>query len=79
MANKTWNYTVAYQDPEDVKTKTPAKRGELYWNCKATTVNRALSIVKKELAEEHQVEARELIILDIVRDDSTLVAEWAAE
>ena len=76
MANKTWDYLVSYQDPEDVKTKTPAKRGELEMECRATTVARALSIAKKELSEEHGVPTRELIILDVVRYDSPLVDEW---
>jgi hypothetical protein len=77
MANKTWDYVVSYQDPKDVKTKTPAKRGELDFECKATTAARALSIAKRELSSQHKVPARDLIILDVVRWDTPLVDEWA--
>lgn len=78
MANKTWDYLVSYIDPEDLSTKTPAKRGELEFECKATTVGRALTMAKKYIIETHSLDgARDVVIVDVVREASPLVAEWA--
>lgn len=78
MANKTWSYLVCYVDPDDLLTKTPAKRGELELDpIKATSVQRAVSIAKKTVMETHNLDSvRDVIVLDIVREESPLVAEW---
>lgn len=64
---------MVYQDPKDIANGvTPAKRGELDYECSATTVPRALSIAKKAISEAHEVPARDLVILDVVREKSPL-------
>lgn len=78
MPNKRWEYVVVYQDPKDIASGvTPAKRKECEFECGATTAARALSIAKKDLAAQHKIPATSLIILDIVRNDTPLVSEWA--
>ncbi len=76
MANKTWDYIVSYIDPADVRTKTPAQRGECEFTCKATTVGRALTMAKKHIIAEHDAETSDIVIVDVVRELTPLVAEW---
>lgn len=67
MANKTWDYTVTYQSPEDAD-KTPAQRGEESITVEATTAKRAISKALKEIVDEWEgVEAKDLVLLDVVR------------
>lgn len=78
MANKKWSFIVSFCNPEDIaKGVTPAKRREEEFVVDATTVPRALSIAKKHVAGEWAVEAKDVVFLDVVREDSPLVAEWA--
>lgn len=69
MANKTWKYTVTYQNPEDAEL-TPAKRGEESVQIEATTGPRAISKAKTAILDEWEgLEARDLVILDAVRTE----------
>lgn len=78
MANKKWSYIVAYVDPADLDTKTPAQRGEIEFLVDATSVPRAVSIAKKIISGEHPgITAGQIVIVDVVREKSPLVAEWA--
>jgi hypothetical protein len=66
MANKTWDYTVTVQHPDDFD-KTPAQRREVYFSTKATSAPRALSKIKRQVAEEWEMEARYVEVLDACR------------
>lgn len=66
MANKTWEYTVSFQDPEDLDL-TPAKRRERSVTVDATTAGRAISKAVAEILEEWEVEKRHIVILDACR------------
>lgn len=66
MANKTWNYTVVFQHPDDMDS-TPARRRELFLRADATTANRAGSKAKSLILEEWEMQARDIVILDIYR------------
>lgn len=75
MANKTWDFTVVYQNPEDLD-ETPAKRREETINVTATTAKRAISKATAEILDEWEgLEARDLVILDVFRTNKYEAAE----
>ena len=79
MANKKWSYIISYVNPADLDTKTPAQRGEIEFLVDATSVPRAVSIAKKIIVGEHPgITAGQIVIVDVVREKSPLVSEWAA-
>lgn len=81
MANKTWEYTVTFQHPEDYEL-TPAKRRTLKRLTHATSAARAISKIKKEVAADWEMEPRYVEILDAVRTpfatypDGTITSEF---
>lgn len=67
MANKNWNFTVVYQNPEDFEL-TPAKRREEKLIVTSTSAKRALAkAVKDVCAGWDGVEARDVLVLDVYR------------
>lgn len=68
MANKTWNYEVYYVNPEDLEDKTPAQRGEEVVKVQATSVSRAVSKAKKEIADEWEgLDNSQIVIVECRR------------
>jgi len=66
-SNKSWEYTVTYQDPEDAE-KTPAQRREESVSVEATTAARALNKAKTAIVEDWEgLAAKDIVILDVVR------------
>lgn len=77
MANKNWDYVVSYVDPDTLHL-SPGQREELDFSVKATSVPRALSKAKAEIKANHEgIEAGQIVVLDIVREKSPLVKEFA--
>jgi hypothetical protein len=66
MANKTFQYEVHYVNPDDLDL-TPAKRRELSTSVSATSVPRAVSKAKKQILEDWEMEARDLVIVAVFR------------
>jgi hypothetical protein len=79
MANKKWEFLVAYVDPADFG-EVPSKRGEIDVVVSATSVSRALSIARKGFLEEFasiRATARDFLPVECVRTNSPFVATWA--
>lgn len=69
MANKSWDFTVVYQNPEDFE-ETPARRREESRQVTSTTAKRALSKAVREICEEWEgVEAKDVVVLDAFRTE----------
>ena len=66
MANKTWEYVVTFQHPDDYE-KTPMQRRTCSRPTTATSAMRAINKVKKDVAEAWEIEARYVEILDACR------------
>lgn len=66
VGNKSWDYSVAYIDPEEQATKTPAKRLYSKMRVKATTANRAITIVFNNLKAEYGWTRKDVVILGVM-------------
>lgn len=67
MGNKRFDYYCAYIDPDEIASKTPAKRLYSVWTAiPATTAQRAATIFWKEVMLEEEWTKKDVVLIGIM-------------